>query len=48
MGPTGQNSAHLNTSEIRELHDRFEQRQTGAGTVRFYKTSWSDLPTMHH
>jgi acetoacetate decarboxylase len=25
-----------------------EQRQTGAGTVRFRKASWSDLPTMHH
>ena len=25
-----------------------EQRQTGAGTVRFHKASWSDLPTMHH
>jgi len=21
---------------------------TGAGTVRFHKASWSDLPTMHH
>jgi acetoacetate decarboxylase len=27
---------------------RIEQRQTGAGTVRFHKASWSDLPTMHH
>jgi hypothetical protein len=25
-----------------------ERRQTGAGTVRFYNASWSDLPTMHH
>ena len=25
-----------------------EQRQSGAGTVRFHKASWSDLPTMNH
>jgi hypothetical protein len=25
-----------------------EQRQTGAGKVRFHQASWSDLPTMHH
>ncbi len=28
--------------------NHIEQRQTGAGTVRFHKASWSDLPTMHH
>jgi acetoacetate decarboxylase len=27
---------------------RIEQRQTGAGTVRFHRAGWSDLPTMHH
>ena len=25
-----------------------EQRQTGAGKVRFHKADWSDLPTLHH
>ena len=25
-----------------------EQRETGVGTVRFYKADWSDLPTLHH
>jgi acetoacetate decarboxylase len=25
-----------------------EQRQAGAGIVRFHQASWSDLPTMHH
>jgi hypothetical protein len=25
-----------------------ERRQTGAGSVRFHRASWSDLPTMHH
>jgi hypothetical protein len=25
-----------------------ERRQTGAGTLRFHRASWSDLPTMHH
>jgi hypothetical protein len=25
-----------------------ERRQTGAGTVRFHRAAWSDLPTMHH
>jgi hypothetical protein len=25
-----------------------EQRQTGAGAVRFRQAAWSDLPTMHH
>ena len=25
-----------------------EQRQTGAGTVRFHQADWSDLPTMQH
>jgi len=25
-----------------------EHHQAGAGTVRFHKASWSDLPTMHH
>ena len=25
-----------------------EQRQTGAGTVRFHKANFSDLPTMYH
>ena len=28
--------------------NQVEQRQAGAGTVRFHKASWSDLPTMHH
>jgi hypothetical protein len=28
--------------------NHIEQRQTGAGTVRFHKADWSDLPTMHH
>ena len=28
--------------------NHIEHRQTGAGTVRFHKASWSDLPTMHH
>jgi acetoacetate decarboxylase len=28
--------------------NHIEQRQTGTGTVRFNKGSWSDLPTMHH
>jgi hypothetical protein len=28
--------------------NHIEQRQTGAGTLRFHKASWSDLPTMHH
>jgi hypothetical protein len=28
--------------------NHIEQRQTGAGTVRFHKAGWSDLPTMHH
>jgi hypothetical protein len=27
---------------------QLEQRQTGAGTVRFHEASWSDLPTMNH
>src|SRR5882672_8929011 len=25
-----------------------EQRQTGAGAVRFHEADWSDLPTLHH
>jgi hypothetical protein len=25
-----------------------EHHQAGAGTVRFHKADWSDLPTMHH
>jgi Acetoacetate decarboxylase (ADC) len=25
-----------------------ERQQAGAGTVRFHKTTWSDLPTMYH
>jgi acetoacetate decarboxylase len=28
--------------------NHIEQRQTGAGTVRFHQAEWSDLPTMHH
>jgi len=28
--------------------NHIEQRQAGAGTVRFHKADWSDLPTMHH
>jgi hypothetical protein len=28
--------------------NHIEQRQTGAGTLRFHKASWSNLPTMHH
>ena len=39
--PTG--GQILNSAE--ELRDIYK---TGAGTVRFRKASWSDLPTMHH
>lgn len=28
--------------------NQVERRQTGTGTVRFHKASWSDLPTLHH
>jgi hypothetical protein len=28
--------------------NHIEQRQTGAGSVRFHRANWSDLPTMHH
>ena len=28
--------------------NHIEQRQIGAGTVRFHKADWADLPTMHH
>jgi hypothetical protein len=28
--------------------NHIEQRQTGAGKLRFYRARWSDLPTVHH
>ena len=33
---------------IDDPDNHIEQRQTGAGTVRFHEATWSDLPTMHH